>query len=418
MDHLLNHLMKKSATAPTRSDGRPSLGLMMIVKNEADNLPHSLGPLVGHFEQIVVVDTGSNDRTTEMAAGYGAHVVDFVWCDDFSAARNFAIKQMTTDYILWLDADNSLTLADLGHIRDRLTFEPIVLMATEVVVPQGDRLWQKRVFPNHKDAFFVGTVHEQLSHPAQWPVMDCGAQIRHWGYSDANAARRKGQRNLELLVAAPETAAGDFYYLYQTGRTLMNLKYLKEAEVYLSRAAYDPLKTLTTESEQPNPSLWSHALILLSQVRTRLSRNVEAEDALRDLCLARPDYGPGRAYLGKFLYDSQRFEEAIEELAAAINLGCGDPGWGADPTALGFRTACLLARSREKLGHMTQAWRAWRMASGYCPSHPEPYVAMAESYLAEGDSNQAKKLLDIAISLAPAHRRALSLSMALEVNQC
>ncbi|MDR1658157.1 MAG: glycosyltransferase [Deltaproteobacteria bacterium] len=415
MDHLLEHYFRDNQNTTHRADGRPTLGLAMIVKNEADNLPFSLGPLVGHFDEIVVVDTGSSDCTPEIAAGYGVKVAYLRWTNDFSAARNHGLRLMTTDYILWLDADNSLSLADLGKIRDRLDFEPRVLLATEVVVPQGDRLWQKRVFPNHPEALFVGSIHEQLSHPDHWPVWDSGAEIRHWGYSDAAAARSKGHRNLQLLISAPETAAGEFYYLYQTGRTLFNLKYLKEADDYLTRAAYEPLELAETEI---NPALWSHAMILLSQTKVKLGKYAQAEETLKDLCRTRPDYGPGRAQLGRLLYDAERFDEATSQLTKALALGCGDPGWGADPAAVGFTTACLLAKSLQKCGHQADAWRAWKAATNYCPQHPEPYVAMAETSLAGGDRQQAKKFLDIAIGLAPAHRRALNLSVAMEVSQC
>ena len=191
-----------------RADDAPSLGIAMIVKNEAQNLPLSLGPIASQVDQIVVVDTGSQDETPAMAAGYGAEVAYHSWSGDFSEARNKSLDLMRTDYVMWLDADNGLELSDLWAIRDKLTGEPLVVVATEVVVPQGDRLWQKRAFFNSPEVRFQGTVHEQLVHPSHWPVAMSAAQIRHWGYADAASARTKGQRNLELLISAPETAAG------------------------------------------------------------------------------------------------------------------------------------------------------------------------------------------------------------------
>ena len=126
----------------------PTLGLAMIMKNEAHNLPYSLGPMAGLFDEMVVVDTGSTDASPEMAAAYGAKVFHMEWPDDFSLARNFGLERMSSDFILWLDADNSHTVTDLAMIRDRLSSGGLVFTATEVVVPQGDRLWQKRVFAN------------------------------------------------------------------------------------------------------------------------------------------------------------------------------------------------------------------------------------------------------------------------------
>jgi glycosyltransferase involved in cell wall biosynthesis len=78
----------------------------MIVKNEQDNLPKCLASVEGIFDEIVVVDTGSNDRTKEIAREFGANVFDFPWIDDFAAARNEALSHATGDYAFWLDADD------------------------------------------------------------------------------------------------------------------------------------------------------------------------------------------------------------------------------------------------------------------------------------------------------------------------
>ena len=80
------------------------ISLTMIVKNEEANLPHCLESVAGLFDEIVVVDTGSKDRTREIAREFGARVFDFVWVDDFAAARNAALARATGDYAFWLDA--------------------------------------------------------------------------------------------------------------------------------------------------------------------------------------------------------------------------------------------------------------------------------------------------------------------------
>ncbi|MGO9914668.1 MAG: glycosyltransferase [Isosphaeraceae bacterium] len=85
---------------------RPKVSLTMIVRDEQENLPHCLGSVAGLFDEIVVLDTGSTDRTREIAREFGAWVIDFVWVDDFAAARNAALARATGDYAFWLDADD------------------------------------------------------------------------------------------------------------------------------------------------------------------------------------------------------------------------------------------------------------------------------------------------------------------------
>lgn len=78
----------------------------MIVKNEEDTLPRCLESVQGLVEEIVIVDTGSTDRTREVALAYTDKLYEFPWRDDFSAARNASFSQATQQYCLWLDADD------------------------------------------------------------------------------------------------------------------------------------------------------------------------------------------------------------------------------------------------------------------------------------------------------------------------
>lgn len=83
-----------------------TLGLCMIVRDEEQNLASCLASVAGVYDQIVIVDTGSIDKTCEIARSFGAEVHHFTWIDDFSAARNFSFSLCTCDYAMWLDADD------------------------------------------------------------------------------------------------------------------------------------------------------------------------------------------------------------------------------------------------------------------------------------------------------------------------
>jgi glycosyltransferase involved in cell wall biosynthesis len=88
---------------------RPSVSLCMIVKNEEHNLPRLFESIEGCFDEVVVCDTGSTDKTVEIAKSFGARVEHFTWVNDFSKARNYAFSKATSDYICWLDGDDVLS---------------------------------------------------------------------------------------------------------------------------------------------------------------------------------------------------------------------------------------------------------------------------------------------------------------------
>ena len=85
-----------------------TISLCMIVKNEEDHLARCLDSVEGLVEEIVVVDTGSTDRTVEIASHYTSKVYSYEWKDDFSDARNYSFSKASMDYCMWMDADDVL----------------------------------------------------------------------------------------------------------------------------------------------------------------------------------------------------------------------------------------------------------------------------------------------------------------------
>jgi tetratricopeptide (TPR) repeat protein len=201
---------------------------------------------------------------------------------------------------------------------------------------------------------------------------------------------------------APETRAGDFYWLYQTGRTLFTLRRFPEARPWLEKAAEAP-------GAEANPGLWSHSLILLSQSLVRLGAPEAAEERARFLTAARPDYGPGHYHLGRLLHDAGRPLEAAPHLETSLVLGTGDRAWGADPERYNSLAAILLGRAWAGSGRLASARQAFDLARRLNPGHPEPPFALAETALAQGRPAEAREYLKNALSLAPGHRRAREL---------
>lgn len=93
-----------------------TISVCMIVKNEEQTIARCLDCACRFADEIVIADTGSQDKTKEICSHYTDKIFDFVWVDDFSAARNFAFSHGTMDYLMWLDADDVVLDADIAKI--------------------------------------------------------------------------------------------------------------------------------------------------------------------------------------------------------------------------------------------------------------------------------------------------------------
>jgi len=185
------------------------LSQCMIVKNEEKNVKRALSWAKGiAFEQIVV-DTGSTDRTVEIAEHMGAKIFHFTWIDDFSAAKNYAIEKASGDWIAFLDADEYIS-AKHARLIIPLIEKCINLYGNNVValtsqwaqlkddgnISQIDR--QQRIFINHPEVRYERPIHETLRIPSgTFPVPENDIIIMHTGYSHgAYADTRKIERNI------------------------------------------------------------------------------------------------------------------------------------------------------------------------------------------------------------------------------
>jgi hypothetical protein len=183
----------------------------MIVKNEEHNLPRALRSAAGLGAELVVIDTGSTDRTADVATQAGARVVPFAWTNDFSAARNFAFAQARGRWLLVLDADEELG----AELRDGIGAVLADLEAEAVRLPVSDlddlgrermRVPSVRMVRAGRGYAYEGRVHEDIEgsvRRAGGAIVDIALPILHRGYTAAESARKnRHQRNLELVQAA------------------------------------------------------------------------------------------------------------------------------------------------------------------------------------------------------------------------
>lgn len=234
-----------------RDPAKPRLSVCLITKNEEAFLSRCLDSVRPVADEIIVVDTGSTDRTVEIARAAGAQVHQIVWRDDFSAARNVALSHATGDWILSIDADEELRAEArellLKHLRDTAAIAfrlPIVDVGQE---SQGCS-YVPRLFRNAPGVAFTGFIHEQAfpsleAHRQEWGLQfKLGqAALVHHGYADSvQASRGKIERNLALLRRAVAQSPGDPNLLMNFGLELVRSGDL-QAGLGQYRAAYEVL---------------------------------------------------------------------------------------------------------------------------------------------------------------------------------
>jgi len=201
-----------------------SIALCMIVRDEEEHIAQCIESVRDVVAELVVVDTGSRDRTVEIARSYGARVVYHTWQDDFAAARNAGLDVAQSDWILVLDADEVVAEADHDELRRMVSVEEQVAYrfvsrnygndpqltgwvpcTADDVYSRGFAGWHPsvkvRVFPNGLGIRFVGRVHELVRDSVDRlgiPRRTTDVPIHHYGRGPAGLSERKRVQYLEL----------------------------------------------------------------------------------------------------------------------------------------------------------------------------------------------------------------------------
>lgn len=157
--------------AITWGESMISLSVCMIVKNEEDVLARCLSCAKQVADEIIVVDTGSTDKTKQIAKKFTRKVYDFEWCDDFSKARNFSFSKATKEYIMWLDADDIILEEDIKKLlslKKELAKDPVdmVMLQYQMGIPKEGvdilSYYRERIFKREKQYQWVSPIHEVI----------------------------------------------------------------------------------------------------------------------------------------------------------------------------------------------------------------------------------------------------------------
>lgn len=370
----------------------PTISLCMIAKNEEQFLSDCLASVRGLVDEIILVDTGSTDRTVEIAESYGAKVFHSPWQGDFAAARNVSLAQASKDWILVLDADEVLpveahdevkrAIRNAGHAGYYVLMEN--LLGEEGHQRETSMLF--RLFQNHKNIQFQGLIHEEASFSAEATGMPLGIseiKVTHRGYlTQVVETRDKGRRNLDILLKQLQDEPTNPYVHFQLGKTYWIMGNYDEAE-----QAY--LQALKLLDEQKAPSnLGYRATAYAGLVGTYLEMKAyERALSQADAGLVHYPKSPDLQFLrGRALFELGRLEEAVDAFQTCRSLKEERVLASHDPSTSGYKAAYALGLAYSRLGKPAQAIAAFEAAAAEAGfPHSEIQACLGLAHMMRGD---------------------------------
>lgn len=361
---------------------RPLLSAALIVRDEERFLEACLRSLLDRVDEIVVVDTGSTDRTREIAGDLGARVLDFCWVDDFAAARNAAVDAARGEWVLYIDADERVVDFDADTVAHLLAARDYVCY-TVLFRPQAGftRFREHRIFRNRPELRFRGVIHESLI-----PALDelvarerlrVGASsigLDHVGYD--GDIRHKHSRNLPLLEKRLAADPAHVYSWAHLGATLLGMGDADGAESAW-RHGIDVVRSRRSSTAADD-------LPYLHLANFLIDRRLDVGDLLEEACRRFPDDYALLWLRARTLIDAGRYRDAMPLFA---RLAATDPDTLADgPTAFdrsifGANAHAALGLCAFRLGRYGESVAHYARAEALAPGD---LAIRAKRALAEG----------------------------------
>lgn len=380
--------------------GPRTLGVVMIVRNEVENLPPLFESIARVADEVVVVDTGSTDGTLALCKRWGVTLLHDRWRDDFSRARNRSVQAARARYLLWLDADDRLpeeTQRELVRMRDgglppagdrAYLFE---VRNTTASGAMGDAFLQLRLFPRRPGVRFRNAVHEQVTES----LVELGVEllptelvVEHTGYADREAVVEKARRNEVLLRAALQADPGDVHALVHMAQTLAEQRQFQPAEERITDAIHH------ASGAAEHGELLPEMHVLRALYRIGIGNHRGAVYDLERAAHLREGWGLPPALLAEV--------HAREDDWEAAWRAAGEAGALSFPTG---RIALPVARARsaaervaatclQRRGDASGAAERLESALRLDPTHPEARLELGQLLLDEERYAEAREVLE------------------------
>ena len=337
-----------------------TISLCMIVRDEEEVLARCLDSAAGIADEIIIVDTGSVDRTMEIAREYTDQVYSFTWIDDFAAARNYAFSLASSEFCMWLDADDVILPEDhskLLELKNQLAeVDTVMLRYNTAFDAQGRPIfsyWRERIVRNDSRALWLGAVHEVIAPFGK--IIHPDIAITH--RKEKPAAPGRNLKIFEGLLARGKTLSprGQFYY----GR-----------ELYYNERYADGIKVL--ERFLADQGGWLENNIEACRFIAYCQYHLDQADAALLSLLRTLVYDVPRAEvcceLGRHFFDRELYQQAVYWYQAALSCHKDELSGGfISPDCYGYLPCIQLCVCYYRLGDMERAIYYNEQAGTYKP---------------------------------------------------
>ena len=362
------------------------LSLCMIVRNEEKYLSNCLNSVKDLVDEIVIVDTGSTDKTKEIAGKFTKKIFNFAWCDDFAKARNESLKHATGDWVLVLDADETISEEDLLKIREITNRKDVVgsvliqrnyiknLKDVELGQIGGMNVFEAghsekgfvrseedkyveskglagwfatpivRLFKRQPSATFSGVVHEDVTLSLKGDIMTTNIPIHHYGKLDVDGWKEKWSL-YEKLGEKKAESEKDYHAYFELGRQ------------YAASKKFDKAKEMYQKSISLNKDYWLSWFNLgtISLIEEDINKAQESLERARTI---NPNAVMIYGNLGVVYAKKKEYKKALEIFTLGLNLDSNQPSI--------FKNMALCYK---ELGDLKRAQLAWKKAVELNPGY-------------------------------------------------
>ncbi len=394
---------------------RPRLSLCLITRDETGFIEGCINSVADVVDQIVVVDSGSEDDTREKARALGAEVYEFPWNDSYADARNESLAHATGDWILMLDADGEFDEPSKPRLRE-------ILAANDRTKTYGGKARSyfsngevadsmfRMLWPNRAGYRFVGRVHEQLvdaDGDDKFTTVGTQLVMHHYGYlKDVWEAKNKAERYRKLLELELESRPDDFMTRFHAAAHYLTIQNYEDA-LEQFQWCVNQLEAGNVPGTV-NDEWMSLALGDMAAASIKLGRYSQAREFGERAVQAQDGMGASWYWLGLARAHTGDLDAGIEAMTRARALGDRD-----SQSVLFTNRSMSTWLAEHALGEMhflkgeyDSGIRHLNQGVDLNPTNADGWLLAAMAYAAKGDFDSALERFGVGSAIAEPGERA------------